>query len=118
MISPENYRRAIIETLETLASAEVQLRFQKDVPYVPVEVEIFCQWEDIFCPEVKSYSVAFSNKERKALADFNQVLTRVAKSVGEPRGLELFHKSSEFVLLSGAANQTLMELRAGCNNAG
>lgn len=109
MIRPKRYREAIIDALRGLESKEFQHDFQERVPFVPVEVEIFCQWEDIFAPTIESYGIAFTKAEQKALEDFEQLLD----TVNPASGLEAYHASPVFEQVSKAALFALNVLGAG-----
>ncbi len=89
------FRANVIENLETLASPELQLKFQADVPFVNISVELACNWFDgSYLPEYEEFIAAFSAAEVKAMADFNAIFNGVTATFDQadyPEIHELLH---------------------------
>jgi hypothetical protein len=116
MISPEGYRKSVVESLNLASSVGLQVSYQAEVPNANVVGEIFCQWEEIYFPEVPSFEIAFVESERIALAKFEELVSEIADSLGEP-SLESFHQSEECAALVTAAKSTLAALGEICDDA-
>ena len=68
-MTPDETRNSIVELTELMSSAELQLKYEQDVPHVFVAVEIvemFCT--DNFHPKSVAYFEAFNESEHKLLA--------------------------------------------------
>ncbi|MCP4891560.1 MAG: hypothetical protein GY904_33830 [Planctomycetaceae bacterium] len=68
LTQPET-RNSIKDIVELLASAEMQLAYERDVPHAPVHVEItemYCT--DSFHPKSQSFVDSFDERELKILA--------------------------------------------------
>ena len=71
-------RGNVIEDLQTLASPAAQLKFQRDVPFVNVSVELICNWFDgHYFPDAPEFVALFSEDEWKALAEFSALFDEV-----------------------------------------
>ena len=74
-----NHRQELLRVLRLLTSREEQLRYQRAVPFVPVTVELFCQWAA--CYEHKRDKPWFlqvhPDAELAALDSFQCVVTTV-----------------------------------------
>lgn len=74
-----NHRQELLRVLRLLTSREEQLRYQRAVPFVPVPVELFCQWSA--CYENKRAKPWFLQVhpavELAALDDFQRVVAAV-----------------------------------------
>ena len=74
-----NHRLELLRVLRLLTSREEQLRYQRAVPFVPVPVELFCQWAA--CYEHKRAMPWFLQVhpavELAALDDFQRVVATV-----------------------------------------
>ena len=104
-------RGRIVEYLRLLCSAEEQLEYQYNVPYVNVTVELVCIWfDDCYHPENNFFSSSFSNIELEAMANFNQAFDTIATSSlqgEEIPQIELFISTPEWTRLSRAASIAL-----------
>ena len=113
-------RQRAIDLLEMYASEEMQRDYQKNVPHVPVPVELVCMWFDDFWhvgeePPVAEYAEqwndsiekfcqAFTTEELNALKDFHQFFNNRAdglpdddleKLLGCPAWQEVMCKARE-----------------------
>ncbi len=104
-------RRNIVEHLHTLSSADEQLQYQRNVPFVNVTVELICMWfDDSYHPEDKDFMAAFSAQELIAMARFNQLFDNVLESGAlreETPQIEDLIKTPEWKYLMQEAAQTL-----------
>ena len=76
-----NLRSGLIDQLHTLSSAEEQLQYQRNVPFVNVTVELICGWfDDRYGPENRDFVAAFSTPELIAMARFNKIFDDVLNS--------------------------------------
>jgi hypothetical protein len=71
----QRVRNRIIEHLELTASAEAQRKYQLDVPWVSVPVEIINGWEDSVSPESRPSlsGPVYSHDELSAIDSFQLV---------------------------------------------
>jgi hypothetical protein len=93
-------------------SADKQLDYQKNVPIAQVSSELFNQWDDIYYPESKQFLIAFNEKEKKILSDFDKLLRHISRKL--PDQIEYitdFVKTNEWLLLHNAAKETLDRLK-------
>ena len=89
MTAPDTIRRNLIEHLAVLASADAQLRYEREVPHVPVRVELIESFFDSYCPGDPSFESAFSPEEKTCLAEVSRAL--------ESLSLESIHSVSELL---------------------
>ena len=110
------YRQGAIDLLEMYASAEKQRNYQRDVPDVPVPVELVCMWFDdfwhvgeeplgAFAEQWKErFFQCFTAAELEALKDFHQFFDTRAdglpdddleKLLGSPAWQEVMGKARE-----------------------
>ncbi len=82
------FRSMAIELLELYASPDAQRKYQRDVPFVSVAVELVCKWfDDFWCVEdeppvaahaaewnasIERFSQCFTAEEMIALKEFHQ----------------------------------------------
>lgn len=104
-------RRNIIEHLRLLSSAEEQLQYQHNVPFVNITVELACIWfDDNYRPEDEAFSSAFSVQELEAMSEFNRVSDDIVASTLQGEDLPDiadFIKTPEWTRLSQAASLAL-----------
>lgn len=67
----KNIRKLILEALILISSKELQLSYQKKVQFADVGAEIFCLWEDSYCPDGDIFKMGFNKEELDALSGFN-----------------------------------------------
>ena len=67
----KNIRKLILEALTLISSKEMQLSYQKKVQISDVSAEIFCLWEDSYCPDGDIFKMGFNKEELNALSRFN-----------------------------------------------
>lgn len=67
----KNIRKLILEALTLISSKELQLSYQKKVQIADVSAEIFCLWEDSYCPDGDIFKMGFNKEELDALSRFN-----------------------------------------------
>jgi len=83
-------REQIRGVLETLASEEEQLAYERDVPHVDITAELVEQWfTDLYHGKQPGADSAFSDVETAALTEFHRFyherLPRLPKSQGTVR---------------------------------
>ena len=104
----------MIEHLHTLSSAQEQLQYQRNVPFINVTVELICGWfDDTYVPESEHFMAAFSTPELIALAEFNQFFDDVLNSGGlrqETPRIESLVQTPEWARLMRGAGRTLAVL--------
>ncbi len=112
-------RKNIREYLRLLSSAEEQLEYQRNVPWVNITVELVCMmWHDDYILESKAFSSAFSKRELQAMAEFNQVLDAITESSlsgEEIPQIEAFINTPEWARLSQAASVALRAFKIKVN---
>src|SRR3954454_22604477 len=73
-----NHRQHILSLLRLLTSREEQLRYQREVPFGPVTVELFCQWDACYYPRDKDWFLAtHPAAELAALDAFHHIVAGV-----------------------------------------
>ena len=78
-----NVRSAIVEELELLADLEAQRAYERNVPIADVPAELFCGWfDDTYHPTSPAFIQAFSEDERRVLADFNERFDSESNEIG------------------------------------
>ena len=101
----------MIEHLHTLSSADEQLQYQRNVPWVNVTVELICGWfDDHYGPESRDFMAAFSTSELIAMARFNQLFDDVLNSASlreEAPEIQDLVKTPEWAHVMKEAAQTL-----------
>lgn len=70
-------RKNLLDVLDLWISKEEQLAYQENVPIAQVSSELFNQWEDFYYPESDSFKLAFDERERKILSDFDKILNHI-----------------------------------------
>jgi hypothetical protein len=104
----DNVRRNLIEHLELLSDAERQIEYQKNVSWINVVPELFCQWGDSYIPDSPATAEAFTVQEREALAAFNQAFETISAALpNELPQLEAFMRTDDWQRLRDAARRTL-----------
>ena len=73
----KNIRKLILEALVLISSKEIQFSYQKSVQIADVSAEIFCLWEDSYCPEGEIFKLGFSKEELSSLNSFNSIFDEV-----------------------------------------
>ena len=104
-------RARLIETLELIADAEGQLRYQVEVPDIAVPAEIFNQWDDVYHPASPEFRAGFDASELTTLASFEELLTRIANQTPQRLPpLRDFIQTDEWRQLAEAAKLVLASL--------
>lgn len=86
-VQTPNRRTQIIELLRLLASEELQLAYERDVPHIDVTAELLCMWfDDQYHPNNALFSSCFTADELVALADFHQVYSARSDQLPESEG--------------------------------
>lgn len=76
----KNIRKLILEALALISSKEMQLSYQEKVQIADVSAEIFCLWEDSYCPDGDIFKNGFNKEELNALSKFNITFEEVCNS--------------------------------------
>lgn len=94
-----------------LSSAEEQLQYQRNVPFVNITVELICGWfDDHYGPDSRDFMAAFSTPELIAMARFDQLFNDILNFGGlreETPEIEDLVKTPEWAHLMQEAAQTL-----------
>jgi len=88
--TPPPWRAVVIEQLETLASENEQLQYERNVSHVDITAELVCGWfDDSYHPGDIRFRSCFTDEELAALAEFNAVfkscIPRLPKRTGTVR---------------------------------
>jgi hypothetical protein len=107
----KNIKSRVVETLSLIASEELQLQYQSQVPQVNVSDELFNQWDDCYYPGDPAFHAAFREHELASLASFDEILNQVSSATSQqlPR-LEEFMRTREWQQLASAARSTGLAL--------
>ena len=109
MIAAETFRENLRLALELAASPEEQRAYARRVPIAQVVAEVFETWTDIYHPDVPTFTVAFDEAERAALARYATFHELSLSSIG--LSLDEFQASAVSEVLAHAAATTLAALR-------
>ncbi|PHN07141.1 hypothetical protein [Flavilitoribacter nigricans] len=106
-------RQNVLDILDLWASKDHQLKYQESVPIAQVSAELFCQWaDDLYHPESTQFKMAFSEKERAILTDFDKKFNYISdNTLKNLPDIENFVKTSEWKFINQAAIETLKKLR-------
>ncbi len=75
------FRHNVREDLIMLSSPEAQLKFQRDVPFVCISVELACNWFDgHYFPDEPEFVALFSSIEWKAITKFSDFFDSVTST--------------------------------------
>jgi predicted ATPase len=113
MTSSSLLRAHIEDTLALIADREAQLRYQAQVPYVDVSMELFLQWEDWYRPSHEAFDQAFDRREAATLRTFHDVFIAVRDCcMDRQMSLEQLVQTTAWKRYSGAARTALGQLRS------
>lgn len=105
-------RNNILGVLELWTSKNKQLEYQDNVPIANVSVELFCQWDDFYYPDSVHFKLAFDDKERESLDNFNKVLNHISDKTTENLPyISDFVKTNDWLLINQAAIDTTKKLK-------
>jgi hypothetical protein len=69
------WKKIVMEQLEMLSSEAGQLQYEANVPHVDITRELIEGWcSDSYHPNDGVFAACFSEAEREALSEFNQLL--------------------------------------------
>ena len=113
-------RQNIMSILDLWSSKEEQLKYQKNVPIAQVSAELFCQWaDDFYHPEPTHFKMAFDEKEREILADFDKTFNDISdKTPNELPYIDDFVKTKEWKVVNQAAINALEKIKNVATNNG
>ena len=100
----------MIYALQLAASAERQRRFKAEVPIADATAEVFCVWEDFYCPGSPSFDEQFSADELQAMAVFEDVSTKIVNRLPDSLSLPEFQARPEWLEHAVAARRCLAAL--------
>jgi hypothetical protein len=111
-------RQNVMSILELWSSKEEQLEYQKNVPIAQVSAELFCQWaDDTYHPESRQFKLAFDEKEREILADFDKIFNYVSdKTPINLPDIADFMKTTEWKIVNEAAIETIKKIKKTAAN--
>ena len=102
-------RRNIIELVQTLASKEEQLAYERNVPIANVPAELICIWfDDLYHPQWDLFIEAFAPVERDRLAKFH--IFYEARHKRLPDSLAEMHQNPAWIEVMNEAQQVLKDL--------
>ena len=76
-----NIRTHFVDWVELLSDVDAQTKYEKDVPFVPVYIELFETFNDLYVPSDAAFTAAFTAEEARRLADLNQLLDAAREKV-------------------------------------
>ena len=108
-----NHRNELFRVLRLFTSREEQLRYQREVPFVPGPVEVFCQWSACYddMREKPWYLEVHPPYELAALDDFQHLVKTVRLEL--PDRLPKIHEfitTTQWERLASGASATLAVL--------
>ena len=111
-------RQNVLNVLELWSSKEEQLEYQKNVPIAQVSAELFCQWaDDTYHPESRQFKLAFDERERDILADFDKTFNYVSdKTPNNLPDIADFVKTTEWKIVNEAAIETIKKIKKTAAN--
>jgi hypothetical protein len=102
-------RHNIVELVQTLASKEQQLAYQRNVPIANVPAELVCMWfDDLYHPQWDLFIEAFTLVERERLARFHTFYDARHKRL--PDTLAEMHQNPAWLEVMNEAQQVLKDL--------
>ena len=106
------WKPVIVEQLETLASEEEQLGYERNVPHVDITAELVCGWfDDTYHPDAPEFRACFSNLELQALSEFNAVYEQIRRVLPPSNGtVKTWLSSPHWRHVMQAASQALRSL--------
>lgn len=106
-------RRNILNVLDLWSSQEEQLEYQENVPIAQVSAELFCQWaDDSYHPESRQFKMAFDEKEREILAEFDKTFNSISeKTLNDLPDINDFVKTTEWKIINRAAIETVEKIK-------
>ena len=105
-------RQNVFNVLELWTSKDEQLKYQENVPIAQVSSELFNQWDDFYYPDSDSFKLAFDEKERQILSDFDKILGHICdKTMGNLPYITDFVKTNDWLIVNQAAADTLRRLK-------
>ena len=105
-------RQNLSDVLDLWTSKDEQMEYQENVPIAQVSVELFCQWVDFYYPETVHFKLAFNDREREILADFDKILNHISdKTPKELPYITDFVKTNDWLVVNQAAIDTMKRLK-------
>lgn len=106
-------RQNVLNVLSLWSSKEEQLEYQENVPIAQVSAELFCQWaDDSYHPESRQFKMAFNEKEREILADFDKTFNCISeKTSNNLPDIAKFVKTTEWKIVNQAAIDTIKKIK-------
>jgi hypothetical protein len=84
------YRKAVFEHVRLLASASLQVQYEKQVPTADVPAEFVCGFcDDLFHPKSQAFLDAFTAEEIKDLAELYGLLCVASRLLNESLPLQV-----------------------------
>ena len=80
MTTPDTIRRSVVEHISVLAKADAQLRYEREVPHVPVPIELIESFFDAYHPGDSTFEAAFSLEEKRCLLEVSRALESLSLS--------------------------------------
>lgn len=100
----QGYRQTLLSLLETIGSRELQEEYEERVPIASVPAELVCGWfDDDYHPGSGLFRAAFSEREARVLADFDEVFRREVESISGAAEVRELWARPGWVRVSAAA---------------
>ena len=110
-------RENLLDILDLWTSKDKQIEYQNNVPIADVSAELFCQWDDIYHPETIPFRLAFDEREREILSDFDKLVNHVSDKT--PTYLPYitdFIKTNDWLIVNQAAIDTIKRIESTATN--
>lgn len=111
-------RQNVLNVLELWSSKKEQLEYQKSVPIAQVSDELFCQWaDDTYHPDSKQFKIAFNEKEREILAEFDKVFNSISdNTINNLPDITEFVNTTEWYVINQVAIDTMKRIKNTATN--
>jgi len=107
-MATKDLRENLIDILSTIASAEKQLEYEKQVPIANVSDELICGWfDDLYHPNTTLFESAFNSQERRELDRFNYFFVNYVNSIPDNQKLIDLQTSDEWKKIQLLASQII-----------
>ena len=120
IVLAKRIRQNVLNILDLWSSKEGQLEYQKNAPIAQVSAELFCQWaDDSYHPESKQFKMAFNEREREVLADFDKSLNYISEKIpNDLPDISDFVKTTEWQIINHTAIETVKKIKNTAINKG
>lgn len=107
----KNIRNGVLNHLRLLASENLQLKYQEEVPYCSVPNELMNIWDDYYWPDSESFIASFDNWELLLLEKMNETILEVSEnSSNDLPELTQFVETLEWKKINKTAQDILRDI--------